>query len=147
MFEATDRICLLGTARSTERTGDLTKLYQAARSHAGGPLCAAAARRIEAAVHPGASVILITGAGAPASLPQGETDGPLGTAVLARGLALAYAARPIVVAEARFRRPIVAAMDALAAGSRDVAWRRAVRCASFPVRRDAARSAANALWD
>ncbi len=147
IVEAIDRICLLGPAGSTGRSGDLARLYQAARSLAGGPLCAAAARRIEAAVHPGESVILLTGAGGPPGLPRGETDGPLGAAVLARGLVLGLDARPIIVTEARFRRPIVATLDALAHGSRAVAWRRAVRFAPFPIGRHSARPAAEAVWN
>ncbi|MGH7411555.1 MAG: glutamate cyclase domain-containing protein [Candidatus Methylomirabilis sp.] len=147
ILEAIDRICLIGPAGSTGRTTDLARLYQAARSRAGEPLCGAAARRIEAAVRPGASVILLTGAGGPPSLPRGETDGPLGAAVLARGLVLALDARPILVAEARFRRPIVATLDALAHGSRAVAWRRAVRYIPFPVGGDSARPAAEGLWN
>jgi hypothetical protein len=80
-------------------------------------------------------------------LPQGETDGPLGAAVLARGLVLAFGARPLIVAEARFRGPIEATLDALATGTRDGAWREAVRYAPFPSRRDTAGRAAATLWD
>jgi hypothetical protein len=92
-------------------------------------------------------VLLLTGAGAPPSLPRGETDGPLGAAVLARGLVLAFGARPLVVAEARFRGPVVAALDALADSAGDGPWRRAVRYAPFPSRRNSAERAAAALWD
>lgn len=145
--EAIDRICLLGGAGATGRAADLARLYQAARSLAGEPLSAAAAKRLEAALDPGVAVLLLTGAGAPPSLPRGETDGPLGAAVLARGLALAFHVRPFVVAEARFRRPIMAALDALADGSRGAVWRRAVRYVPFPLRRDSAGLAAVALWN
>ena len=145
--EAIDRICLLGSTVETGRAADLAKLYQAARRLAGEPLCAAAAGRLEAALRPGAAVLLLTGAGAPPTLPRGETDGPLGAAVLARGLVLAFGARPFVVAEARFRRPIVAALDALAARARDAAWRPAVRFAPFPLHRRLPGLAAAALWD
>ncbi len=145
--ETIDRICLLGETGSTSRARDLSRLYQAARSLAVEPLCAAAARRLEAALRPGAAVLLLTGAGAAPALPRGETDGPLGAAVLARGLALAFGVRPFLVAEARFRRPIMATLDALADGSRNAGWRRAVRYAPFPLRRDRAGLAATALWD
>ncbi len=147
ILETIDRICLLGGTGGTGRARELATLYKAARSLAGEPLCAAAARRLEAALHPGAAVLLLTGAGAPPSLPRGETDGPLGAAVLARGLVLAFGARPLVVAEARFRGPIMATLDALADGAPDSAWRRAVRYAPFPSRRDSAERAAAALWD
>src|SRR3989304_3890549 len=71
----------------------------------------------------------------------------LGAAVLARGLVLAFGARPLVVAEARFRGPIMATLDALADSAPDSAWRRAVRYAPFPSRRNSATRAAAALWD
>jgi len=147
ILETIDRICLLGGAGGTGRARELATLYKAARGLAGEPLCAAAARRLEAAIHPGSAVLLLTGAGAPPRLPRGETDGPLGAAVLARGLVLAFGARPLVVAEARFRGPIMATLDALADGAPDSAWRRAVRYAPFPARRDSAERAAAALWD
>jgi hypothetical protein len=146
ILETIDRICLLGGTGGTGRARELATLYKAARSLAGEPLCAAAARRLEAALHPGAAVLLLTGVGAPPSLPRGETDGPLGVAVLARGLVLAFGARPLVVAEARFRGPIMATLDALADGAPDSTWRRAVRYAPFPARRDSAKRAAAALW-
>jgi hypothetical protein len=146
ILETIDRICLLGGTGGTGRARELATLYKAARSLAGEPLCGATARRLEAALHPGAAVLLLTGAGAPPSLPRGETDGPLGAAVLARGLALAFGARPVLVAEARFRGPIMATLDALADGAPDSAWRRAVRYAPFPARRDSAKRAAAALW-
>ncbi len=145
--EAIDRICLVVETGSTSRARDLARLYQAARSLAREPLCSAAARRLEAALRPGAAVLLLTGAGAAPDLPRGETDGPLGAAVLARGMALAFGVRSFLVAEARFRRPIMATLDALADGSRDAGWRQAVRYAPFPLRRDCAGQAAMALLD
>ena len=147
MLEAIDRICLFCGAGTTGRARELATLYQAARSLAGEPLCAATARRLEATLRPGAAVLVLTGAGAPPSLPQGETDGPLGAAVLARGLALAFGARPFLVADTRFRGPIVAAVDALADSAGDGSWRRTVRYAPFPARRDSAPRAAAALWN
>ncbi len=96
---------------------------------------------------PGAAAVILTGAGGPPSLPRGETDGPLGAAVLARGLVLAFGAKPVLIAEARFRGPIVAALNALADGSRASRWRRSVRFVAFPASRESARSAAKTLWD
>ena len=145
-WEAIDRICLLDDVGGTGRVAELQKLYQAARSRAGGPLCAAAARRLQGVLRPGATVLLLTGAGAPPSLPKGETDGPLGAAVLARALALAFEVRSFVVAEARFREPILATLDALAESSRDPTWRHAVRYLPFEARRGPAGKAAAVLW-
>jgi hypothetical protein len=147
ILETIDRICLLGGAGGTGRAGELVTLYQAARGLAGEPLCAAAAKRLAGVVQPGATVLVLTGAGAPPSLPRGETDGPLGAAVLARGLVLAFGARPVLVAEARFRGAIVATLDALADSSADSRWRSSVRYAPFPARRNSARTAATALWN
>ena len=48
ILETIDRICLLGGAGGTGRARELATLYQAARSLVGEPLCAAAARRLEA---------------------------------------------------------------------------------------------------
>jgi hypothetical protein len=145
--EAIDRISLLGVGRGTARAQELNKLYHAARRGAAEPLSARAARRLEAVLAPGATTVILTGAGGPPSLPRGETDGPPGAAVLARGLVLAFGARPVLVAEARLRAPIVAALDALADGSRVNPWRRSIRFATFPSSRDFARSAAATLWD
>lgn len=144
--EAIDRITLLGGAPATGRAQELGTLYQAARRGGAEPLSAKAARRLEAVLVPGATVIILTGAGAPPSLPRGETDGPPGAAALARGLALGFGAKPVLVADARFRGPIVAAVDALADGSRASAWRRSIRFVTFPSSRAAARSAAAMLW-
>lgn len=92
-------------------------------------------------------MLLLTGAGGPPTFPRGETDGPLGAAVLARGLVLAFGARPLVVGEARVRAPIVATLDALAESSPDCAWRRSVRFVPFPLSRESAGQAAAALWN
>ncbi|MGH7429215.1 MAG: glutamate cyclase domain-containing protein [Candidatus Methylomirabilaceae bacterium] len=145
--EAIDRICLLGGARESARANDLATLYLAARRRAAAPLSASAARRLEAAIRPGATAVILTGAGGLPSLPRGETDGPLGAAVLARGLVQTLGAKPVLVADARFRGPIVAALDALADGSRATPWRRSVRFVTFPGSRGSAESAAKTLWE
>lgn len=147
IWEAIDRTCLLVGTRAAGRAGELAGLYQAARRMARGPLCATTARRLDAALSPGAAVLLLTGAAPRPSQPRGETDGPPGAAVLARALAQGYGARPIVVAEAKFRLPILAALDALAGGSRDAEWRSSVHFAAFPVRRHSAEAAAATLWN
>jgi hypothetical protein len=143
--EAVDRLCLSGLAGSAGRGRDLLRLYRAARRRAGESLCMAAARSLAAAAVPGATVLLLTGAGGPPRLPHGETDGPLGVAVLARALVLACGIRPVIVGERRLREPIVATLDALA-GRHGAAWRWSVRFLAFPLRRDAAARAADEIY-
>jgi hypothetical protein len=57
-------------------------------------------------------VILTTGAGGPPWLFQGETDGPLGLAALARALGLGWGAWPVVLTEARSQDPVTATLAA-----------------------------------
>jgi hypothetical protein len=53
----------------------------------------------------------MTGAGAPPELPAGETDGPLGVAVLARALHWGLGARPFVISEERNLGPLRAVLQ------------------------------------
>lgn len=74
-------------------------LYQAARQAAGEPLSYGAARRLADRVGPGDVVVVITGFIVPPYM-RLEADGPVGTAALARALALGLGAQPVVVTEA-----------------------------------------------
>lgn len=81
--------------------GVIGPLYRAGRARQGGrPLCLQAAERLRQALAPGRGAILTTGLIIPGHHPYGETDGPIGTAVLARGLAYGLAARVLVMTEA-----------------------------------------------
>ena len=80
--------------------GVIGPLYRAARSQPGGPLCLEAARRLRDRLRPGAGAIITTGLILPGHHPYGETDGPIGTAVLARALALGQRSKILVVTEA-----------------------------------------------
>jgi len=71
-------------------------LYNAARAHHGKSPTLVAAEKLMAKVSPGDYVILMTGSMI-SPFGTGETDGPLGTASLARILALYMNARPIVL--------------------------------------------------
>lgn len=75
----------------------IRNLYEAATAKVGKPLCLAAAEKIAASSRKGDSVILTTGF---PILPKniGETDGPLGTAVLAETLSLA-GLKPMIVTD------------------------------------------------
>lgn len=92
-------------------SGVVVPLYQVCRTHHGEPLATLAAMRLAAAVTPGDTVLVATGAGRPPALPNGETDGPLGAMVLGRALTLALGANIVFVCEERFRPPL----DAVAA--------------------------------
>ena len=85
------------------------RLYAAARDDE--PLVEAAAAPLLAAAAAGESVLLTTGFPIPPSN-QPETDGPLGTVVLAGALADLGAA-PVVVTEPRAEPAIIAVADAL----------------------------------
>ncbi|MDN5361019.1 MAG: D-glutamate cyclase [Moorella sp. (in: firmicutes)] len=83
--------------------GVVDKLYQAARELQDGPLTMAAAAALKARVKPGDRVILITGWPSRSWLIEGltETDGPVGTALLARVVEEALDCIPIIVTEER----------------------------------------------
>ncbi len=80
--------------------GVIGPLYRAARALQGGPLCLEAACRLRERMRPGGGVIITTGLILPGHYPYGETDGPIGTAVLARALAFGPRAKILVVTEA-----------------------------------------------
>lgn len=79
--------------------GVIGPLYEGARRLQGGPLCLRAAEILKARVQPGSGVLMLTGLILPGHYPYGETDGPLGAAVLARALAIGLSARVIVAVE------------------------------------------------
>jgi len=106
--EEADRICLLPR---DARGGDVQRLYRAARRLQKAPLTSLAALRLSEAVRSGDAVLLMTGAGAPPELPAGETDGPLGIAVLARALHQGLGARPFVISEERNLGPLRAVLQ------------------------------------
>jgi len=80
--------------------GVIDTLYQAARrANRDAPLCLTAAGLLCERVPPGATVVLTTGLILPGHHPYGETDGPIGVAVLARALAIGLSARILVVCD------------------------------------------------
>lgn len=105
-------------AHPRERTdrGNLLELYRAARRAYDEPLTLRAARTLVENVEPEDTVFVATGAGMPPRLPCGEMDGILGTAGLARALALGRGASTIAVGEQRIGRAVKA--SARAAGVR-----------------------------
>lgn len=92
-----DGIDRLVTVEITGR-GVIGDLYEAARKAHDGPLCLEAAGHLLERVRKGDVVILATGFPTyPWS--TGEQDGPVGTATLARALALGIGARPVIVTD------------------------------------------------
>lgn len=88
------------------------KLYEAAREKQGKPLTFIAAKSLVDIVKPKDIVIIATGAGVPPWLPNGETDGPLGAASLARAIDIGLNARVIVIGEKRTMEPIKQTFEA-----------------------------------
>lgn len=77
--------------------GVIGPLFERARERQGGPLSLRAARLLAESLAEGGSALLATGLILPGHHPYGETDGPLGAAVLARALAFGFG-RPVAVA-------------------------------------------------
>lgn len=113
IWEAIDRVITTEFRSAELNPGTLATLYDAAREAMSGlPVSLVAATRLDGALTRGAPVLLTTGAGGPPWLFQGETDGPLGLAGLARALGLGWGAWPIVVTEARSEEPVSATLVA-----------------------------------
>jgi len=80
--------------------GVIGPLYRGARAVQGdAPLCLQAAARLRERLANGGTTVITTGLILPGHYPYGETDGPIGTAVLARALALGLSSRVLVVTE------------------------------------------------
>ncbi|MFQ5803540.1 MAG: glutamate cyclase domain-containing protein [Candidatus Methylomirabilales bacterium] len=107
---AADQICLLPRGTSG---ADIQRLFRAARRLQKIPLTLLAASRLAEGVRSGDALLLLTGAGGPPELPFGETDGPLGVAVLARALHRGFGARPYVVSEERNLGPLRAVLEVM----------------------------------
>jgi hypothetical protein len=102
-------------ARLSETSRDtIAKLYDAAVAKQGGPLSLLAARHVLAHAKPGRVAIIVTGAGGHDFMPHGETDGPLGAAVLARAIHEATGAIPVLLTDHHSRDSLE--KTALAAG-------------------------------
>ena len=95
-------------AESNLPRGVMHRLYAAARGD-GPPLTFLAANALVSTVARGDTVYLLTGAGGPPVLPNGEVDGLLGTAALARVLCLGCRANVVILTEARVEEPLRAA--------------------------------------
>jgi D-glutamate cyclase len=108
MFELLDRIMNLDIGNR-----GVDRLYEPARARSSEPLCVAAARSLTA-LAAGDRVVLITGSLTRAwvSTKIGETDGPVGTAALARALSYGFNAIPVVVIDSGLVEPMDAVLRA-----------------------------------
>jgi D-glutamate cyclase len=96
--------------------GVMPNLYSMIRESVGESLCLRAARQL-VAVPAGSTVFIATGAGASGVLPNGESDGPLGAAALARILNQGLDLHTILITTAGYEGPVKAALDAYGASA------------------------------
>jgi D-glutamate cyclase len=108
MFDILDRIMNLDIGKR-----GVDKLYEPARARSDEALCAAAARSLTK-LAAGDRVVLITGSLTRpwVSTKIGETDGPVGTAALARALSYGFNAIPVVVTDTSLLEPVGATLRA-----------------------------------
>lgn len=112
--EALDRVCTVEARNRGMPHGILPALYDAARAHGGGrPISMVAAEGLMKNVGKGDVVLVLTGAGYPPHMPQGESDGPPGAAAIARAVYRGLGAVPVYVLEEMHAAPVVASSQAL----------------------------------
>ncbi len=111
--EAIDQLVTIEARNMGMPHNVLRPIYEAARTLAGGrPISAVCAERLAAALKPGDTVLMLTGAGYAPTMPKGEDDGPPGAASLARALYKGLGAVPVFVVEACHAEPLVASSQA-----------------------------------
>lgn len=146
-----DRVCTLEMRPQGMPRGQIHRLYEAAYQQQGEPLSLLAARRLAETLGKGDVVILTTGAGGPPWLPNGETDGPPGLAVLARALVRGLGVLPVYLAEAANLAPVIAASAAAGVpvmSLEDAEARSGAAIAmDFPINEEQAKPEANRLLD
>jgi hypothetical protein len=108
MFDTVDRIVNLDIGKR-----GVDKLYAPARARCDEPLSAAAARSLTT-LAAGDRIVLVTGSLTRpwVSMKIGETDGPVGTAALARALSYGFNAIPVIVTDTSLLEPIEATLRA-----------------------------------
>jgi hypothetical protein len=110
--ENVDRLCTLDLRPAGPTSGYIGHFYQAARARSAFPLTLAAAQHLHR-VTPGSTIIIATGFCHPQRLPQGETDGPPGAAVLAHAVLQGLEATPWLIGEAAIEAPLHACLQSL----------------------------------
>jgi len=101
--EFIDKTCTVAMRPVLQNVG--LRLYAGARRKQTLPLSYLAARSLIDNVRPGYHALITTGAGEPQSIPNGETDGPIGAASLARAIAM-LGGIPVLVSEEVYLAPI-----------------------------------------
>jgi len=96
-------------------------LYEAARRQLQQPLAMAAARATLPRMAPGATVVICTGFRTP-PWEAGETDGPIGAAVLARATDRFFGATPVVVCEEELVQGMQSLVNAAGLNIADTHW-------------------------
>lgn len=110
-YDYLDRIANLELKNKPAQQGGTELRYRTARELQGGAPITQQIANALLPIRPGSTVILVTGTGNPTWLPQGETDGPSGVAVLARVFAM-LGVRTCVLSEERFLSGVAAAVQA-----------------------------------
>lgn len=110
-FESLDDLMNVEFKAKRALLGGTRLRYAAAREAAGEPMTLQAARLLTE-IPAGTTVFMTTGAGNPRTLPEGETDGPSGTAFLAHVLH-ARGHKIVLLSDAAFLPGIVASFEAV----------------------------------
>ena len=122
----------------------------AARARQGQSPTFLAADGLRSRVKKGDRVLVVTGAGTPPWLPNGETDGPMGAAAVARAIEIGLGAKPVMLAEERNLAPVIAATQAAGLAVVDEALfiqrNGCARAIALPLGEEAGRAAAESLF-
>ncbi|MDQ0103151.1 hypothetical protein J2T10_002808 [Paenarthrobacter nicotinovorans] len=115
VMESLDRIMTIEIRPADGKlpAGIVSGLYGACRDAFGEALTGLAERKLRESVATNSTVLIATGAGIGPWLPQGETDGPMGAAALARAITRTLRAKVVMVTEARHAPAVRAAIKAL----------------------------------
>ncbi|QCP52198.1 DUF4392 domain-containing protein [Trinickia violacea] len=127
--------------------GFVVPMYQVCRAHHGEPLSSLAARKLSDTLFSGGIVFIATGAGTPPKLPHGETDGPVGAAVLARALILAFGVRVVLVTEDAHAAPVMAVAAVVNGELAEMGRAASVSTVCFPLGIERGREIAQALME
>ncbi len=132
------------------KRGNTKLFFQAARNKQKAPLTYLAARELMRNVGKGDTVLIVTGVRNDPILLQGESDGPIGAAALARTLDIALGAKTVITVEESnldVMRQVVKASGVMLRDSRDefVSQEHAVYVDAFPLGEEAGREYAMKL--
>jgi len=112
-FGATvDRLCTLDLRPAGPTSGYIGHFYTAVQALTGAPLALTAAQCLSQ-VPADSTVVIATGFCHPQRLPQGETDGPPGAAVLARAVLHGLHAVPWLIGEEVIAAPLQACLQSV----------------------------------